>query len=358
MKNIKLYQKNISQLFLMLIVALSLVSCENEFSNPAESFTQAPPIITSISEAREDKVVTQGVLENVYIIRGENLASLVSISFNGLPASFNAALLTDKIAFVEVPKDAPFLNQNNKIVLENLFGSTSFDFSLLTITGFTEGTANGKKVVNLLGGDFTDASSVTFVSGTEATGLDEKPADFTVLSSGEIQAEVPAGVEQAFIFVSTSRGATASSDSYGFNYSIYIDTLNPEWTTSEWGGTHDLASTEVALGNFSIKSVREGWAGLTFTPSVKFDFDEYEFITFSIYGTGAADDSVNLAINDFAAQLPVKLVPNEWTKVVIKLSDFYPNGGLPDVITRLDFQESSGTGLPQYIFYIDDFGFL
>lgn len=355
--------------FLIITVLFSFSSCESEFNAPSDNFKSAPPIVASVSEAREDKAVTQGVLDNVYIIRGENLSSLVAIYFNDFKASFNPALLKDNVAFVTIPEDAPILEQikdnktvkvQNKMTIENLFGTAEYDFSLLTITEFTEGTAAGKKVVNLLGGDFSETASVTFVSGSEEDGnLVERPANFTIISDGEVQAEVPAGIEQAFIFLETSRGAIAKSESYGFSYSIYVDALNSDWTTSEWGGTHELASTEQALGDFSVKSLREGWSGLTFLPeNTTIKYNDFESITISIFGTGATDDSVNLALNDFQTQISLTLVPGEWTKFVIPLSDFYPDGGEPETIFRMDFQESSGTGMPQYIFYVDDFGFL
>ena len=353
--------KKIRPIILMLLVLLQLTSCEDEFQKDSIPESKAPPIIESVSEAREDTPVTQGVLEGTYIIRGENLASLISIEFNGFQAGFNPALLTDNIAFVTVPLDAPYVDQPNVLRLENSIGVTEYDFSLLTIEGFTEETVDGVKMVTLQGGDFTETSSVTFVSGTEEEGnLVELPATILSVSQTEVVVEVPSGVEQAFIYLETSRGAVAQSDSYGFSYSIYIDSLHPDWSTSEWGGTHDLASTEVALGEFSIRSTREGWSGLSFlAPNIP--FDEYDAITVSVYGTGAPGDTVQIALNDFdGAQTvqPIELIPGEWNKVVIPLSDFYPNGGMPDTIFRMDFQESSNTGMAQYIFYIDDFGFL
>jgi len=351
-----LYSKYI--LLLVVCFGLTFLACENEFEKDDIPQATAPPIITSVSEAREDVVVTQGVLEGTYIIRGENLAALSGIYFNGVQAGFNSALGTDNIAFVKVPEEAPYVDQPNIMTLENAAGSTDYDFSLLNIESFTQETVNGVKLVTLMGGDFTDTTNVTFVSGSEEDGnLVESPATIVSISSTEVIVEVPDGVEQAFIFLSTSRGAIAKSSSYGFSYSIYIDSLNPEWAMSQWGGTFDDASTEVALGEFSIKSIREGWSGLTFLPP-SIGFDEYSSITVSLYGTGAVGDSVNLAINDFAGSVNLVLVPGEWTTYVIPLSDFYPNGGEPSDIFRLDFQESSGTGLAQYIFYVDDFGFL
>ena len=213
--------------------------------------------------------------------------------------------------------------------------------------------------MKLQGGDFTDVSKVTFVSGSVANGnLVEREATIISKTQSEVVVEVPAGVTQAFIFVETSRGAIAQSSSFGFSLSVYVDELNPDWATSEWGGTHELNSSEEAIGEFAIKSIREGWSGLTFLPeNTEIGFHDFESITVSIYGQGDIL-SVNLALNDFDGVVKLELTPGEWKKFVIPLTDFYPNGGQPDEIVRIDFQESSNTGLAQYIFYVDEFGFL
>ena len=361
--NINSIKKNASRIFLILMTVLSFTSCENEFDSDKKpnNSNNLPPEISSVSETREDKPVTQGVLEGSYIVRGKNLGTFTSITINDYPVLVSPALGTDGLIFIKIPENAPYVGQDNILKIENPAGYATYDFSLLTIDEFTEATVNGVKVVNIIGGDFTDTKSVTFVSGSEETGdLVERPAEIISVSETMVTAAVPSGVEQAYIYVETTRGAVAQSDSYGFSYSIYIDELHSEWSIGGWGGSQDLASTEQALGQYSIKSVREGWAGLTFTvPNIR--FDEYESITVSIYGTGASGDTVTLAINDFdggAEQQELVLVPGEWTKFVIPLNDFYPTGGAPDKITRLDFQESSNTGQAQYIFYVDDFGFL
>ena len=69
-------------------------SCTNEFNEsdfPIDQSTE-PPIIISVSEAREDTPVQQGVLENVYYIRGEHLGSLTSIKNNGYEAGYNGLI--------------------------------------------------------------------------------------------------------------------------------------------------------------------------------------------------------------------------------------------------------------------------
>lgn len=359
MKNLKNLFRTVYQYSLVVLVSSTFFSCESDFDKGDTSPNTNPPSVASISEAREDVVVTQGVVEGNYIIRGENLSSMVSIQFNGVDAGFNPALITDNVVFARVPLSAPFIGADNILRLETLGGVLEIDFPLLNIVDFTEGIVDGVKVVTLNGGDFTDASKVTFVSGSEAAGnLVERDAEILSITSTQVVAEVPAGVTQAFIFLETSRGAIAQSASYGFSLSVYIDALSEGWTTTEWGGTHELSSTEQALGDFSIKSIREAWSGLTFLPEdVEIGFNDYQSITVQVFGQGDIV-SINLALNDFDAQIQLPLVSGEWTKFVIPLSDFYPSGGAPDEIVRIDFQESSNTGETQYIFYVDDFGFL
>ncbi len=344
---------------MLLVAVFTFTSCESDFDVDEIEGGNEPPVITSVSEVQEDVPVTQGVLENTYIIRGENFSTLTEIYINGTRAGFNPALTTDNLTFVTVPSDAPYVGQENKLRLVNLAGETSYDFSLLTIEDFTEATTDdGIKTVTLIGGDFTETSTVTFVSGTEEAGnLVERDADILSVTETHVTVAVPDGVEQAYIYLETARGAVAQSDSYGFSYSIYIDALNAEWEMSQWGGTYDTMNEEPALGQYSIESVREGWSGLTFLPNETISFNTYDDLTVSLYGT-VEGQLVNIALNDFAASVQVELIPGQWTKYVIPLSDWYPTGGAPATITRIDFQEATNTGAAQYIFFVDDFGFL
>lgn len=343
---------------LALITLIVGVGCENEFKQDEITLSTAPPVVSSISRVEDDVEVSQGVVEGFYMVRGENLSSTRSVQFNGEESSFNPALLTDNLAFVNVPLTTP-LTGSNTMRVETLGGVVEIDFPLLSISGFTEGVVDGAKVVELSGVGFSYTPTVTFNSGSEDQGnLVEREATILSFDDTSIVAEVPSGITQAFIFVSTVRGATAVSESYGFTLPIYIDELSADWENSGWGGTQDLASSEQALGTASVKSTREAWSGLTFLPTgLTIGFNEFESITVQIYASTNAT-RVNIALNDFDAGLVLDLEPDTWNKFVIPLSDFYPTGGEPDVINRIDFQEFSGSGQSQYVFYVDDFGFL
>ena len=358
MKTMKLSRNTKFPFLFLLLAVFSFTSCESEFDVEEIEGGSEPPVVTSVSEAREDIPVTQGVLENTYIIRGENFATLTEIWFNGVRASFNPALTTDELTFTTVPSNAPYVGQENTLTLVNLYGETTYDFALLTIEDFTEATTDeGVKTVTLMGGDFTETSKVTFVSGTAEEGtLVEREAEILSISETEVTVEVPDGVEQAYIYLETARGAVAQSESYGFSYTIYIDALNPEWVMSQWGGTFDVETVSPALGQYSIASVREGWSGLTFTPTTPIGFNTYSDLTVSLYGT-APGQIVRIALNDFGAYLDVQVPQGQWKKVTLPLSSFYPNGGAPAVINRIDFQEATNAG-GIVTFYVDDFGFL
>lgn len=369
MQNISLLTYNYRILFL-LVGSLFLFSCENEFNDTnTSSPSRKAPTILSVSEAREDKVVTQGVLESTYIIRGTNLKDITRILFNGEEASYNAALGTENLAFARISGDSPVVGQSNTMVVETVSGRANFSFSLLTVEeNFVEGTsAEGLKTVTLFGGDFTDTDKVTFTSGTlEAGNLEEKPANILAVSEAEITVEVPAGVEQAFIFIETKGGAIVQSASFGFSYSIFIDALNSDWTAGGFSqpSPPDLMSTTFAFGEFSIKSQSDLFGAISlFTVDPEgIDITSYESVSIQIYSENS--NKLKFALNDFSNTDPeffIDLVPGQWNKFVIKLDDFYPKGGRPDKLFRIDLQESSFFEPAQpgpFTVYIDDFGFL
>src|SRR5690606_31129397 len=180
MKKFK-YFNNISKYsVLVLSMIMTLSSCDNEFNDPKPLHNRntEPPVITSVAEARENKSVTEGVLLNMYNIKGKNLASVKSIKYNGYEAGYNPVYVTDNLIISSIPEEAPYLNQANKLRLETVYGVTEYDFSLLTITEFVEETVDGENLVYIYGGDFTNVARVTFVSGSEELGnLDVKEAE-------------------------------------------------------------------------------------------------------------------------------------------------------------------------------------
>lgn len=352
-------QINMGYMLLLLSIGI-LTSCSNEFNNAdlATGSTE-PPVITSVADATENTTLQTGVLGNLYYIKGKNLASTISIKYNGFEAGFNPTLVTDDLIISQVPLGAPYINASNKLTVETLYGVAETDFSLLTITEFNEGLVDGVNAVTLNGGDFTNADKVLFVSGSEDDGnLVERDARIINKTASTLAVEVPDGVIQAFIYVFVN-GAIAQSTSYGFNYPIFTDDIINNWQLGGWDGSQEL-SDEVALGSTSIRRESLNWAGLTFTSSDLTEdlvIADYSAINFQIYPANSSTVRVACALNDFAVQVVLDLVPGEWNSFSIPLTDFYPPGSAPETITRIDFQEFSG-GTAPFLFYLDQVGLI
>lgn len=355
------YKNKINAGTAIILLSLFIIgACTNEFNqNELDAGTNEPPVITSVSDAREDAEVQTGVLGNLYYIRGKNLASTVSIKYNGFDAGFNPTLVTENLVISQIPAGAPYINTSNKLTVETLYGAAEYDFSLLTITDFNEGVLDGLNAVTLNGGDFTDADRVMFVSGSEELGtLEEKEATIIDKTDTTISVEVPSGIVQAFIYVFVN-GAVAQSTSYGFNYPIFTDEIINDWEIGGWDGIQEL-SDEVVLGATSIRRESNNWSGLTFTVSdVTEDLiiADYSALNFQIFPANSETVRVACALNDFETQVVLDLVPGEWNSFSIPLTDFYPPGTAPETITRIDFQEFSG-GNPPFLFYLDQFGLI
>lgn len=353
----KLVFRNI---FLIFGILTTVLACSDEFnqSDLAAGNTN-PPVITSVADATLNSGVQTGILGNTYYIKGQNLKSVKSVKFNGFDAGFNPTLVTETLIISRIPDDAPFIGSSNKLTVETLHGVAEFDFSLLTITDFEEGVVDGVNAVTLNGGDFTDASQVLFVSGSEELGnLEEKEARIIGKTESTLTVEVPAGVIQAFIFVSVN-GASAQSSSYGFNYPIFTDAIINDWNLGGWDGTQ-VPSDEVALGSTSIRRDSNNWSGLTLSATETTDvpqFADFSTLSFQIFPANPETIRVACALNDFETQVVLELVPGEWNKFVIPFSDFYAAGTAPETIFRIDFQEFSG-GNPPFLFYLDQVGLI
>ncbi len=356
-KKIAMNKINFNYLALLLTFGWIGISCENDFKPDDTPPNTNPPSITSISLADGNTEVTQGVLEGFYKVRGENLSSMTSVLFDGVEARFNPAILTDSIAFVNVPSDTA-VSGDNIIRIETLGGSAEMDFPILNISGYIKQRENDQRLVVISGAGFSYTPQVLFTRGSEANGnLEEFESTLRSVTDRTIVAEVPDEVTQAFIQVNTSRGASnRATDSYGFNFSIYEDQLRDGWVMNGFSGTQEF-SNEQAIESLSIKRISQRDGGLSFFPDVPVPFNDYETITFKIFGSTNAS-RVKVALNDFDAEVFIEVETGIWTTFNIDLNEFYSEGEETE-IDRIDFQESSGDETnTEFIFYLDDLGFL
>ncbi|WP_298790133.1 IPT/TIG domain-containing protein [uncultured Allomuricauda sp.] len=344
-------------LFTLMLIG---IGCSNEFNqnDAINAAASGPPSISSVRDVNNGSDVETGVLGNTLNIKGSNLKDIVSVKFNGFEATVNPNFATQNVIVLNVPLGAPVIG-SNKLIVETLHGVAEYDFSLLTIDSFSEEIIDGVSAVILEGGDFSGASSASFVNGVGVDGpFEEIPTEIINVSEEELAIAIPGGIVQGFVQIEVN-GAVAQSTSYGFNYPIFTDAIINDWQLGGWDGTQVL-SDEITLGSTSIRRDSNNWAGLTFSASdtsEKLTIAEFSALNFQIFPANPQTVRVACALNDFDTQVVLNLVPGEWNSFSIPLTDFYAPGTAPETITRIDFQEFSG-GTAPFLFYLDQFGLI
>jgi hypothetical protein len=316
-----------------------------------------------------DSTATAGRLGTQYAIVGTNLLTTRTVSFNGVAVYFNPALLTDNTIIVSIPSNTstvriPFgAGQSNKLTVTTNYGQVDYDFPIMqpaaVITGFEASTGPDGDVVTISGSVFTGVTAVTF---------DDTPA--TIIGTPtdtEIKVKVPAGVSQAFIYVTTPGGVAKSPLAYGFKYVIFDELLNPAHEWNKWGGwgtsLQELPSTERPKGgtnSFKI-SYNDAYGAIQLHPNIAFPLPNgYASLKLSIFGgTNATATSVvavylksdNGVDPTDAQKVKLTLVPGAYNSYQIPLSNF---GNNPANINELVIQNY---GTANLTIYVDDIGF-
>lgn len=166
MKN-KLYSISLSFLFCCMAVALVLLT-------PAcKKTVTSSPVITGVlnyAASPADSALT-GIVPNAQwvVISGQNLQSAIHITFNGVEASFNPALLAPNSAVVQIPSivfSTIDTNKINTIQYTTTGGTTMFSFKLLpavpTITAISNVFANPGDSVYISGANLVLIQSFSY----------------------------------------------------------------------------------------------------------------------------------------------------------------------------------------------------
>ena len=309
-----------------------------------------------------DSLTTVGKGGTLYRIEGTNLGSATSVTFNGVTAYFNAALVSDNSIIVAVPTTAPYgANQSAALVVTTLHGSVTYKFSIQqpppTITSFNPVAGAVGDTITINGVVLDGATSVTF--GTVA-------AKIVSNTTSQIKVLLPAGVVQAFITVTTAGGVGTSQTAFGFKYLIYGDALTTGWGgngggyTGYSGTVFNFANTAtVERGTNSIQIVYGGQYsaaqigyGGSAAPSVS--TLGLTSLKFFVYGgaNSKTGDQLQIVLNgNYGSAVVVTITAGAYTSVTIPLSKL----GNPTSITEFvaqTFQTTNET------VYIDDLGFI
>jgi hypothetical protein len=305
-----------------------------------------------------DSTVTSGKLGNQYGIVGTNLLTTSQVLFNGVPAYFNSALLTDNLIIITIPTNIPFgPSQINKLTIITAYGRIDYTFGIqqppASITGFTPLAGSTGDTVTITGTVFDGVTGVTF---------DKIPATIVgTPTKTQIKVKVPAGVVQAYIYVTTPGGTAKSPASYGFKSLVYDDSFTNGWGSYfGYNSTRDYANTEhPKRGPYAIKviysnnygALQVGYNGSTLDVA-KLGLTS---IKFSIYGGAgfAVGQKVQVILNgNYSAAVQVTVVPGVYTDFTVPISSL----GSPATINELVIQ-GANVPVPSTI-YVDDIGFI
>jgi hypothetical protein len=307
-----------------------------------------------------DSTVTQGRLNTQYGIVGENLLNTTKVLVNGTEVYFNPALVTDNLIIFAISGDVPFgPSQSNKLTVITTQGQVDYDFGIMqpppSITSFTPLAAGTGDIVTITGKVLGGATSVKF-DDVEAT-IIGTPTDT------EIKVTVPAGVVQAYIYITTAGGTSKSAAAFGFKSLIYDEALQNGWGNYDgYGSTRNFKDTEhPKRGTYAISTTVDngygalqiGYGGATLNAKTA----GFTALKFSIYGgAGIKDgDKVRVVINGQYgdnASVVVTMKAGAYTDYTIPLSQL----GDPGAITEFVMQ-TQGTAAPA-TFYVDDLGFI
>lgn len=309
------------------------------------------PTISGVSTLNDRAhPLLSGTYSQWILIKGQHLATTYKVDFNSILAADSLIWADDTSVTVKIPGPLPGATKN-PITVYTKYGQATYDFTILqpapTITGFNPVSGNAGDVVTITGDWFTNLTSVKF--GTTSA---------TVVSSTktEIKVQVPAGISQAYIFVTTAGGTTQSAGAFGFKFIVYDDAVNSMFWSGGWGGSADYNNTTIVKRG--TKSIQVNYSGGYGSPiqlgGGTLDLTGYTAIKISIYGgPGSNNNKVKLILNGAASSgQELVLVEGQWTDFTVPLNTL----GSPAILNEIWLQEFSGAATE--IVYVDDFGLI
>ncbi len=296
-----------------------------------------------------DSVTAAGNLGWYYAIHGTNLGSTSSITFNGLSAYFNRALITDTTLIVQVPSKTPYYGPqaNDSLVVTTLHGKAYYLFTILppppTPTSYSNFNFSAGSQITVTGVGFSSVTSVNVVgaSGSGTTSIISQNDSVLVL---QFNATTITRGNLVFTYnsggTSTMEPATQELVDLDNNYQVFIDNSLNGWGSWSWGpagtSTAKAKSGSASFGaqyganSWWIDGFRNGGGGATdglaYSP-------DYKYLSFWVYG-GSADEKIYVEFgggpaagfnqNQVAAN-QYDVPPGVWTYYKIPIGDLVWN---------------------------------
>lgn len=170
--------KHIKQIaFLAAILIVMFQSACKKDNEVSSSGTPKITKLRAVAPAPNDSTLTIAGPGNMVVIMGENFNGTKQIYFNGYPATFNSAIVSNTSIVVMIPPDMPFakLDQANLNTVKVVTGSgeATFQFPIVppppVVTAMSNEYAKPGTKVTIWGNNFFYIDKVIFPGGVEAT---------------------------------------------------------------------------------------------------------------------------------------------------------------------------------------------
>jgi endoglucanase len=204
--------------------------------------------------------------------------------------------------------------------------------------------------------EYNDAYQVNYSNNT----LTLRPRFFQFTNNDPIDLTFHMWSGRKLNYRLTYQAGGGGGDGDAQEWVVYNDGLVGWNDWASWAGRNMAHTTTVQSGTTSIEVNADAWAGVVLSrnPWEPLNTSDFRTLTFWIHGgsVGGQTIGVNVARGDnWATGVSVRPVANTWQKIEIPLSDFGAGiSGSPD-ITRVSFQNWTGSSAPTY--YLDNIKF-
>lgn len=319
-----------------------------------------------------DSATSAGYLGNLYVIKGTNLGSATAITFNGYPAYFNRALITDGSIIVQVPTKTPFFGAKatDSLVVTTLYGKAYYKFSIIapppTIAAYSNYNFYSGSQITLTGVGFSSVASATLAGTVSGT------ATPTIVSQNDsvlvLQFPSTTITRGNLVLNYTSNGAPATAPAtqelvdLDNAYQIFTDDFQNSWGDGSWQSPSGKSTNASKTGNASFIATfpAGGWkveGASNWYPSLPYDAS-YKFLSFWVKG-GTVNHTINIQTNSSSFGYgqndgnPITVPANVWTYFKLPLStlSFWNSSS---TLQQLGFFLKGQSGDVDETYYFDD----